>query len=730
MEQFRTKIKHILPFLLALVILISCIPPIQASAASSLTLATQVKILSGWEADVLHGDLRPFSISVDAYVYKNGSIVDIVEIFLDAVEPGILGVTLANGGGQDRLWSSDGDHVADGGIIFFRSTLTITDDFACAFFSTYSQSNVLSRLSIDGQVVHEHYSPWSSQSIVDENGTTFECSLCDWELCWTPSGSGVFSGFVNQFGRSFFGQVNFDMNATLFLTSVYTEPDPDPEPEPEPDPDPVTYTTYSKVTQNLADWTGTYIIVYEASSTQGYVFTGVDEKFNSVLLPVDSGKIVVSSDLAVCPVRIEPYGTGYSIRLLSGANIDKFIYAGTGTSNKISFISSPKQLTISQVGTISYILDGEVPFQFNKTSSYMWFRFFGSKPGGQSEIALYKLDDGSGGGSSPDPSYKLIIDEHEEHSHTYAWGCQTEVEPTGTVFHCSCGWNLIWYATGNGTFSGFKDQNGNTYFGQCQFDVDGELRLTSIYDQSTPDPGTTYSSTITIDGVKYTFTSTTEQPAVSLQVTTAGAILIYNGQTQIFTYAGDGDFLGFSFGPLYDPVFIPGNSYPLAAGNATLFSVNDGTSSGVSAYETTIIIDGSVYQFFSEESYPLVSCFLSSEGVQLVCGEENYWWRPAYNQEFLGICLRPNSSEPDYSLADEYFLVRGSSEEVAFQFYSFCVESEDSSWSLIFRRSAEIFLIPVAVFFTFEFLPGISIGSVMIISLVLGILFFFLKSSK
>ena len=111
MEQFRTNIKHILPFLLALVVLISCIPPIQASAASSLTLASQVKILSGWEADVLNGDLREFSISVDAYVYKNGAIVDIVEIFLDPEEPGVLGATLANGSGQDRLWSSSGDHV-------------------------------------------------------------------------------------------------------------------------------------------------------------------------------------------------------------------------------------------------------------------------------------------------------------------------------------------------------------------------------------------------------------------------------------------------------------------------------------------------------------------------------------------------------------------------------------------------------------------------------------------
>lgn len=476
MEQFRTKIKHILPFLLALVILISCIPPIQASAASSLTLSGVWCIGYGWASDVEHGDIRDFTVSVDAYVYTDGSIRSITEIFLDAREPESIGASWY--GGADRMWDTSGDHWADGGLIYFNSPVTITDAHAIAFFSTYAWECEPNILSIDDHEEHRHYSIWTSQCVIDASSATFDCNLCSWSSVWTPSASkGTFLGFSDPDGGFYSGQVVIEFDGSLYLSSAYSSPVvPDPEPD--------------------------------------------------------------------------------------------------------------------------------------------------------------------------------------------------------------------------------------------------------------PDPGTTYSSIIIIDGQEFTFTSTTEQPAVLLQVTTAGAILSYNGQSQIFTYTGDGKFLGLSFASIYDPAYTPGNSYLLASGRATLFSVNDGTSSGVSVYETTIIIDGSVYQFFSEESYPLVTCFLSSEGVQLVCGDDNRWWRPHYNQEFLGLSLRPNSSEPDFSLYDEYFVVRGSSEEVAFQFYSFCVESEDNSWSLIFRRSAEIFLIPVAVFFTFEFLPGISIGSVMIISLVLGILFFFLKSSK
>ena len=171
MEQIRTKIKHILPLLLALVILISCIPSVQASAASSLTLSGVWRIGSGWGSDVAHGDIRDFEISVDAYVYVNGVKVSLTRIFLDAREPQSLGAGSA--GASDRYWDTSGDHYADGGLIYFNKPVTVTDSQAIGFFSTYAWECEPNILSIDDHEEHRHYSIWTSQCVHDKN--LFHC---------------------------------------------------------------------------------------------------------------------------------------------------------------------------------------------------------------------------------------------------------------------------------------------------------------------------------------------------------------------------------------------------------------------------------------------------------------------------------------------------------------------------------------------------------------------------
>lgn len=331
-------------------------------------------------------------------------------------------------------------------------------------------------------------------------------------------------------------------------------------------------------------------------------------------------------------------------------------------------------------------------------------------------------------------TYKLIVDGHEEHSHFSPWFGQSIVDSEGTTFECSqCSWTFVYTYSGEGVFNGFVDASGKKYFDQCIFNVStAELRLTSTTTSSGGGSGSTesYTSTISIDGQEFTFTSTTEQPAVLLQVTSTGAIMSYGDQTKSYSYEGDGNFLGLGYSSFMDPSYLPGKSYPLSAGRHTLKSVNDGTGTGSGPFETTIVIDGSVFQFFSDTEYPLVTCYLSSNGVRLVCGEDVRMWRPKYNEEFLGLALSPNSSEPSYKLSDEWFMVRGSSTKYAFEYYSYCVESEENELAHIFKSLATTILVPVSVFFTAEFIPGLPIGSVMLISFVIGLLFFFLKSSK
>ena len=155
---------------------------------------------------------------------------------------------------------------------------------------------------------------------------------------------------------------------------------------------PVTGARYEKVTEDQKDWSGTYLIVYEASETEAYVFSGVDAHGNLVTATFTDGKIPSSDAIKACEVTVAKEGDGYSFKLNGGANAGKYLTAYSGR-NKIVFSDSAKALSIKVEEGVVKVLDGTAPFQFNKTNSDtgLWFRFFGKKPGGMSEIALYKL---------------------------------------------------------------------------------------------------------------------------------------------------------------------------------------------------------------------------------------------------------------------------------------------------------------------------------------------------
>lgn len=155
---------------------------------------------------------------------------------------------------------------------------------------------------------------------------------------------------------------------------------------------PATGARYEKVTEDQKDWSGTYLIVYEASETEAYVFSGVDEHGNLVTATFTDGKIPSSDAIKACEVTVAKEGDGYSFKLNGGANAGKYLTAYSGR-NKIVFSDSAKALSIKVEDGVVKVLDGTAPFQFNKTNNDngLWFRFFGKKSGGQSEIALYKL---------------------------------------------------------------------------------------------------------------------------------------------------------------------------------------------------------------------------------------------------------------------------------------------------------------------------------------------------
>lgn len=141
---------------------------------------------------------------------------------------------------------------------------------------------------------------------------------------------------------------------------------------------------YTKVTSEQEDWSGTYLIAY-ASGSDAYVYTGVDAAKNSV--KVTNGTEISATD-GMCAVLVEKFGSGYSMKLLSGTNVGKYL-SGNGSSNGTKFSTTAVELSISYTDGHTVIKDGTAPFQFNKDSNNLRFRFF--TKGTQQGIDLYKL---------------------------------------------------------------------------------------------------------------------------------------------------------------------------------------------------------------------------------------------------------------------------------------------------------------------------------------------------
>lgn len=511
MASKQSKFKRSFPFLLALVVLISCLPVVPVSAANSMTLEGVWQIGEGWEADVSHGDIRDFSISVDAYVYGNGSMRSITGIFLDSQEPESLGIYY-KAGGVDRMWESSGDHYSDDGRIYFNVPVTITDSQAIAFFSTYASPVDPSILSIDGHEVHRHYDVWCSQSIVESSGTTFECDLCDWEYIWTPSGAGSFLGFEDlDSGHLYFGQVIFDIDGHILLISKYSTP---VVPDPEPDPDP-------------------------------------------------------------------------------GA--------------------------------------------------------------------------------------------------------------------------------------------------------------------------TTYTSTITIDGQKFIFTSTTEQPKISLQVISTGVLLTFDGSTRVYSFSGVGIFQGLSFSASGAASFVPGETYELAAGDHVLYSVSGHVIDpdqppSADLFTAIIVIDGRSFEFSGGDSYPVVRLGVGSSKVVFGLGDTvvNYWYpTPLGGQSFLGFSTSSDCTVVDYpvnevnspALSDpviqfcDISFSQSNSVLTLYPVYSYSSSGgsggsgsgsvdDPAGVGTILSRFAQFLVSPLMVFFNAEFIPGFSFGKLALVAFCFGLVFWLLRVSS
>ena len=169
--------------------------------------------------------------------------------------------------------------------------------------------------------------------------------------------------------------------------------------------------SYVKVTTAPADWSGTYLIVYE-DGTNAYVFNGKDAVNGYISATIANETIAYSSGLEAVQVTIEAMSGGYAIKSSSG-----YIY-GTSGSNKLNFNASTQQLNTIALETDGVtIISNTSVLRFNATSNQMRFRYFkSSSSAGQKAICLYKYEETTGdeGGDSSveDSSSEISVCEH------------------------------------------------------------------------------------------------------------------------------------------------------------------------------------------------------------------------------------------------------------------------------------------------------------------------------
>lgn len=148
--------------------------------------------------------------------------------------------------------------------------------------------------------------------------------------------------------------------------------------------------TYTKVTTEPTDWSGTYIIVYE-NGAEGYAFNGEDAANGYTTVTIADGK-ATAKDTTKTLVEFEIAKMAnegqYSIKIYGGTNNGKYIYH-TSKKNVVSYSDTAAANTITMDKDGVNIVSNSYTLRFNSDKGQTRFRYYAS---GQQAIQLYKLD--------------------------------------------------------------------------------------------------------------------------------------------------------------------------------------------------------------------------------------------------------------------------------------------------------------------------------------------------
>jgi len=151
---------------------------------------------------------------------------------------------------------------------------------------------------------------------------------------------------------------------------------------------------YEKVTSAPDDWSGDYILAYDNSATEAYVFTGVDAASNYATAEVSSNTIeeLPTGGVTITIASI-PETTNYSIMVNGGTNNGKYLQGSA--SNGLSFQTSAQanQITWDNTNGLLFVNSSSY-MRFNANTNNYRFRYYKSATytqSGYNAISLYKL---------------------------------------------------------------------------------------------------------------------------------------------------------------------------------------------------------------------------------------------------------------------------------------------------------------------------------------------------
>lgn len=158
---------------------------------------------------------------------------------------------------------------------------------------------------------------------------------------------------------------------------------------------------FVEVTENLDDWSGTYLIGYK-NATDVNVFKGkldashLDDTYNNVknyeMKLVDSNMIYYTDNLALNAVTIEKStltANKYTVKTAGGDYLGRTVSSNGLESSKTITTDFETTITYNTTTKFVSVKTGSLSFRFNNSADQMRFRFMTK----ESNVSLYKLTD-------------------------------------------------------------------------------------------------------------------------------------------------------------------------------------------------------------------------------------------------------------------------------------------------------------------------------------------------